>query len=211
MQQLISHRTDLLWYLSIFRKCVQKIHVLLKSDKNNWYFTWTIYIFDHLSPILLRMRNGSDKSCRENQTTHYILSNTPLPPPEKRAVYEIVWKNIVEPGRPLMKYGACALHAGYLGLQTHTLRICNTFLLFHCNKSVRPSVCMQQLSSHWTDLLWYFSIFRKSVQKIHVSLKSDKNKGYFTWTLYIFYHLSLILLRMRNVSDKSCRENQTTH
>jgi hypothetical protein len=34
--------------------------------------------------------------------------------------------------------------------------------------------------------------FRKSVQKIQVSLKSDKNNGYFTWRpIYIFYHISL--------------------
>jgi len=48
--------------------------------------------------------------------------------------------------------------------------------------SVRPSVRMEQLGSHWTDFheIQYLSIFRKYVEKIHVSLKSDKNKGYFT-------------------------------
>ena len=32
-----------------------------------------------------------------------------------------MWKNIVEPGRTQMtiKYGACAVHAGYLRLHTH--------------------------------------------------------------------------------------------
>jgi len=37
------------------------------------------------------------------------------------------------------------------------------------------------------------SIFRKSVEKIQVSLKSDKNNGYFTWCrpIYIFNHISL--------------------
>ena len=29
--------------------------------------------------------------------------------------------------------------------------------------------------------IWYLRIFRKSVAKIQVSLKSDKNNGYFTW------------------------------
>jgi len=34
--------------------------------------------------------------------------------------------------------------------------------------SVRPSVCMEQLGSHWTDIheVSYLSIFRKSVDKI---------------------------------------------
>jgi hypothetical protein len=35
-------------------------------------------------------------------------------------------------------------------------------------------------------------IFRQSVQKVQVSLKSDKNDGYFTWrSVYIFYRISL--------------------
>jgi len=47
--------------------------------------------------------------------------------------------------------------------------------------SVRPSVRME-LGSHWTDFhkIWYLSIFRKTVEKIKGSLKSDKSNGYFT-------------------------------
>jgi len=64
------------------------------------------------------MRNVSDKSCRENQNIYFVCSN--FFSPENRVVYEIMWKNIVERDRPLMKYGACALHPGYPRLQTHT-------------------------------------------------------------------------------------------
>jgi hypothetical protein len=58
------------------------------------------------------MGNISDKSCRENQNTHFVFSNFFFP--EILAVYDKTWKNIVEPDRPQMaiKYGACALHAG---------------------------------------------------------------------------------------------------
>jgi len=36
------------------------------------------------------------------------------------------------------------------------------------------------------------NILGKSVEKIQDSLKSDKNKGYFTWKpIYILYHISL--------------------
>jgi len=39
-------------YLSIFRKAVEKIQVLLKSATNNGYFTWIqICIFDNISLI----------------------------------------------------------------------------------------------------------------------------------------------------------------
>jgi hypothetical protein len=49
----------------------------------------------------------------------------------------------------------------------------------------------------------------KSVEKIQVSLKCDKNHWYFTWgQMYIFYRIWLFLLRMENVSGRNCRENQ---
>ena len=55
--------------------------------------------------------------------------------------------------------------------------------------SVRPSVRMEQLGSHWTDLdeTWYLNIFRKSVHKIQVSLNPKKNNGYFTWRRFHIY------------------------
>jgi hypothetical protein len=36
-----------------------------------------------------------------------------------------------------------------------------------------------------------FVIFRKFFEKIKVSLKSDKNNGYFTWRLMHIYDMSL--------------------
>ena len=60
--------------------------------------------------------------------------------------------------------------------------------------SVRLSVRMEHLDSHWTDFheILYWSIFRKSVKKIQISLKSDKNNEYFTSRpMYIFYQISL--------------------
>jgi hypothetical protein len=42
---------------------------------------------------------------------------------------------------------------------------------------------MGQLGCHRKDFheIWYVNIFRKAVEKIQVSLKYDKNDGYFTW------------------------------
>jgi hypothetical protein len=42
------------------------------------------------------MRNVSNKSCTENQNTHFGFSNFFKNP----AAYEIMWKDIVEWGRP---------------------------------------------------------------------------------------------------------------
>ena len=80
-------------------------------------------------------------------------------------------------------------------------------------RHIFPSVNMEQLGSHSMDFheIWYSSIFWKYVQKIQVSLKSDKNNGHFTWrSICIFDHISLILPRMRNVSDKIYRESLNT-
>ena len=47
---------------------------------------------------------------------------------DTRVIYEIMWKNIVQPDRPQMtiQYGAWALHGGKYAYR-HTLRICNTY------------------------------------------------------------------------------------
>ena len=50
--------------------------------------------------VLLKMRNVLDKSCRENQNTHFEFSNFFF---ENRAVYEIMWQNILETSRPQIK------------------------------------------------------------------------------------------------------------
>jgi len=59
---------------------------------------------------------------------------------------------------------------------------------------------------------WYSSTFRKSVDTIQVSLKSDKNNEYFTWRpIYILIISHSILLIIRNISDIICRENRNIH
>jgi hypothetical protein len=45
------------------------------------------------------MRNVSGKRCRQNKNTHFTFNNFF---PENRAVYEIMWKNMVELDRPLI-------------------------------------------------------------------------------------------------------------
>jgi hypothetical protein len=66
-----------IWYSSIFQKSIKSIQVLLKSDTNNG----TAHAADRYTflitscSVLLRMRNFSDKSCRENQNTHFVFNN----------------------------------------------------------------------------------------------------------------------------------------
>jgi hypothetical protein len=72
---------------------------------------------------------------------------------------------------------------------------------------VRLSFRMEQLRSHWTDLheIWYLYIFRSSVEKI-------RDKGTLQEDQLTFSVVSRsALLRMRNVSDRPCKETQNTH
>ena len=72
---------------------------------------------------------------------------------------------------------------------------------------------MEQLGSLWTvfPYIQYLSIFRKSVEKIQVSLKSDKNNFTLDDDQYTFLIISLsTVLRTRHVLDESCR-HEITH
>jgi hypothetical protein len=55
-------------------------------------------------------------------------------------------------------------------------------------------------------------IFDKSVEKIQILLKPDRNNGHFTWrTLFIFDHISLSSCWNEECLRQHCRENQNTH
>ena len=70
----------------------------------------------------------------------------------------------------------CACTALILGAFARLRKATISFVMSVC-LSLRPSVHMEQLGSHWTDFdeTWYLSFLRKSVEKIQMSLKSDKN------------------------------------
>jgi hypothetical protein len=55
----------------------------------------------HFFISLLRLRNVTGKRCRENKKKQILCSVT-LFFFENRAVYDIVWKNVVQPDRPQM-------------------------------------------------------------------------------------------------------------
>ena len=77
--------------------------------------------------------------------------------------------------------------------------------------SVLLAVCIEKLGCHWTDFheVWHLSTFRKSVQKIQVSLETTGITGTLHEDQCVFLIIPRsVLPRMRNVSDKSCRVNQ---
>jgi hypothetical protein len=90
------------------------------------------------------MRNALDKSCRQNQNTHFVFSNFFF---EDRTVYEILSKNVVEPEGPHMtsQYGAHALRAGlarlYARMRMHT-PTCPVPTVTHARASVHTQTNM---------------------------------------------------------------------
>ena len=68
-----------------------------------WHITGTLHE-DHNTflvtscSLLLRMRNVSEKCCRQNQNTHFMFNKFF----QELCLYEIMWKIITEPGRPQM-------------------------------------------------------------------------------------------------------------
>jgi hypothetical protein len=83
----------------------------------------------------------------------------------------------------------CLSHKIFLGTFAKLRKATISFIMY-----VRPSVHIEQLGFHWTDFrkIWYLSIFRKYVEKIQVSLQSDKNNRYCKRRpVYISDHTSL--------------------
>jgi hypothetical protein len=75
--------------------------------------------------VLLRMRNVSDKSCRENRNTRFTFSN--LFPKSC-----LLWANVeafCRAGQATWQHGALVLRAGFLRLHTQTQNIILTAFL----------------------------------------------------------------------------------
>jgi len=90
------------WILSTFRNLSRKLKFYQKRRRISGTLQeedqYNLIFFIISRSFLLRIKNVSDKSCRENQNTHFMCNNFFL---ENRVIYEIMWKN-VKPDRPQM-------------------------------------------------------------------------------------------------------------
>jgi hypothetical protein len=113
MEQLGYHWTDIheIWYLHVFKKSVEIIQVSLISDKNNDTLHADQYtnliisdknndtlLADQYTHLIISDKNN-DTLHADQIKTHVLCSVTFV---DNRAVYEIMWKNTVEPDRPQM-------------------------------------------------------------------------------------------------------------
>jgi hypothetical protein len=64
----------------------------IKGTLHEYHYTFTIK-----SRLILRMRNISDRNCITNQKKCCVFNNFFY---ENRVAYEIMWKNVVQLGKP---------------------------------------------------------------------------------------------------------------
>jgi hypothetical protein len=106
-----------IWYLNIFGNLWRKFHVSLKSDNNNAYCAWTLIytFFYHIS-----LSSSQNEKCFRQKlfrkSKHNIFTFGNL----KKKKSCRLWNNVEIYCRAGQQHGSCALHAGYLRLQTHT-------------------------------------------------------------------------------------------
>jgi len=74
--------------------------------------------------VLLRTKYVSDKNCRESRKTYFTFNHF-----FTRTVYEIMWKNIVEPGRPQMAMWRMRI-ACWMPKTTNTRAVCVIIIAF---------------------------------------------------------------------------------
>jgi hypothetical protein len=118
-----------IWYLSIFRKSVEKSQVSLKSDEAKMWTYQHQYTFLIISrSILLRIRNVLAKVV-EKIKTHFIFSNFFF---ENRVFYEIMLKNIVEQDRPQMTIWHTRIACW---IPKATNKHSEFLMRFHCNNN----------------------------------------------------------------------------
>jgi hypothetical protein len=100
IEQLGSHWTDFseIRYLNFFENLSRKFkfYYNLKRIAGILHDVQRTFLIISRS-FLLTIRNVSNKYCRENQNTLFMFNDFFF---ENRAVYEIIWKNMTQPGRP---------------------------------------------------------------------------------------------------------------
>jgi hypothetical protein len=109
-----------------------------------------------------------------------------------------------------VKFGIMVTIKQFLGTFTKFQKATVNFIMFVC-----PFACLHVIPGlpQWTNFqdifdIWWF--FWKSVEKIDVSLKCDKNDRYFEWRcMYIYDNILLNSSHNGICSDKSCRANPT--
>ena len=91
------------------------------------------------------MRNVTDKICRENQNAHFRFNNSLKK--QNRAVYEGIWKNIVERSMPQMTIWRKRI-AGWIPKTTNTHSEQVIFIAFPLQQWLQERASVSRLYVH---------------------------------------------------------------
>jgi hypothetical protein len=113
--QLRSYWTGFhqIWYLSCLRKSVTKINFSLKWKEKRLLFMKTyVHLWWYLAAFFLELEMFH-KKCRKNPN-NFLWSVAISFFFKNRSVFQITWKNMIEPERRQIRiqYGASAQHSG---------------------------------------------------------------------------------------------------
>ena len=115
----IFMKFDMIFFENMSKKStlikIWRIMCTLREDQ------YTLLIISH--SFLLRMRNVSDKSCRENQNTHFMFSDFFFS--NTCHLWDECGKILYSQTGHRWQYSTCTMYAGYLRRQIHTIR--NTY------------------------------------------------------------------------------------
>jgi hypothetical protein len=145
--------------------------------------------------ILLRIKDLLDKSCRENQNTHFMFNSFS---PQNHTVYEIMSKNVAKTEGPQMtsQYGTYELHAGKArlhactcmhtptrpGTPTHTQTNMQCLLLFHGNNDLRTRLSVTLYVHCVSCSPWWRPTFIETCSK---SIKNIYNWYVYNYGVYL--------------------------
>ena len=128
MERLDTHWMDFheIWYLSIFQTFIERIQDSLKSDKNKGYFCMktNINFWSYIIQFFLKWEM-LETEVVEKLETDILLFSVTFSFFEICAVLRYCGKILQSRAGHRWQYGADALHAGYIRLQTR--RLCRTF------------------------------------------------------------------------------------
>ena len=109
--------------------------IKIGQEKRALYMKLNIHFWSYLSHFFLEWENFQKKSCRVNKT-HILSSATFFF--ENLAVYEIMWKNIVQRDRPHMKIRRMGI-AGWITKATNTHSEYVTLIAFPSQQCLQES------------------------------------------------------------------------
>jgi hypothetical protein len=116
--------------------------------------TTSIYFWSRLAQFFLEWEMFQMKCWRENQNTHFMFNNF-----EYLAVYEIMWQNIVQPGRLQIKIW-CMRIAFWIPNATNTHSECVILIPFPLQQWLHASACI--------STCMYFAYLVYSAHRIHL-------------------------------------------